>query len=149
VRYDKWTWGVEPFKPNHMTYQALALLPVLGILVIMIVFFPHVFMLEQQPANTMTAPGDIKPEWYFLPSYQALKEVPEWVGKDLEELLGILVQMVFILAVILLPFLDRNPERHPVRRPVMMVIGVVVAIVVVGLGVKGYLAPPPAGPAGG
>ena len=149
MRYDNWKWGVERFKPNHMVYQALALLPVLMIFIVVVVFAPDVFMLEQQPADPMTTPLDIKPEWYFLPAYQALKMAPEPIFKEATEFVGIAVQMVFLLGVILLPFLDCNPRRHPRRRPIMMAIGLVAAVIVVGLGVMGHYAPPPIAEAGG
>ena len=171
MRYDKWKWGTEPFKPNHMVYQALAVLPVLMIYFAIVVFAPGIFMLEQEPADTLTTPAHIKPEWYFLPAYQTLKMIPMnvlkigerervdektgeavmdpetgkpvmepiWIGFGAyAELLGVTIQILFLLAVILLPFLDRNPERHPRRRPVMMTIGAITALVVLALGVWGH-----------
>ena len=143
MRYDKWKWGVEPFKPNHMVYQGLAVLPVLAVLVVVVVFVPGVFMLEQQPADPLVTPSDIKPEWYFLPAYQALKVVPISIFGHAAEFVGIMGQMVFLLAVILLPFWDRNPARHPAKRRLMMAAGAIVAIVVLVLGICGHYAPPP------
>jgi len=147
MRYDDWKWGVEPFKPNHMTYQALALAPVLVVFFLIVTFVPDLFLLDAEPANTIETPEHIKPEWYFLPAYQMLKTVPSKVNLfgqervvfgDLAEFIGVAVQLVFLLAVFLLPFLDRNPERRPARRPVMMTIGAVSVIVIVLLGVWGH-----------
>jgi len=138
MRYDKWKWGVEPFKPNHMTYQALALLPVLVVFFLIVTFVPQIFIFEGEPANTVNTPDHIKPEWYFLPAYQALKVFQwEFLG-DYKEFVGVGVQMLFMLVVFLLPFLDRNPERHPARRPVVMTLGAISALIIVVLGVWGH-----------
>ena len=139
MRYDNWKWGVEPFKPNHMVYQSLVVSAILMIFVLVIVFVPDLFMLRQKPADPLSTPLGIKPEWYFLPAYQALKLVPQSLFGQTAEFLSVVGQMVFVLAVMLLPFLDRNPHRHPAKRPVMMTIGAITAVVVLVLGIWGHL----------
>jgi quinol-cytochrome oxidoreductase complex cytochrome b subunit len=78
-----------------------------------------------------STPEGIKPEWYFLSTYQLLKYFPK--------LLGILVSMLPPLVLLLIPFLDRSPERHPKRRPVCITLGVVTLILAIAFGVIGHL----------
>jgi len=69
-----------------------------------------------------------RPEWYFLWLFEMLKYFPgqvEWIGTAVLPGLG-------VLALFLLPFLDRNPKRHWSKRRwaisimTLVVIGMVV-----------------------
>jgi cytochrome b6 len=57
------------------------------------------------------APAGIKPEWYFLWTFQALKVVPGHVLGIEGELLAIGALTLGALGIILLPFLDSNTAR--------------------------------------
>jgi hypothetical protein len=95
----------------------------------MILYAPLPLHEKADPFNT---PVGVKPEWYFLSMYQALKYVPK--------LIGILGTGLVILALFLLPFLDRSPERHPSRRPVATALGVAFIALNIGLALLGKLA---------
>ncbi|MGE5784838.1 MAG: cytochrome b, partial [Myxococcales bacterium] len=71
-----------------------------ALLAFLATFFPRGVAPEADP--TAPAPAGIKPEWYFLSQYQALKLFP---GKF--ELLGQLVLGVVPLLAFALPFIDR------------------------------------------
>ncbi len=69
-----------------------------------------------------------RPEWYFLFLFQMLKYFPgslEWLGTTV-------IPIIAILALLLLPFFDRNPRRFWKTRPwaisimSVMVVGIVV-----------------------
>lgn len=61
------------------------------------------------PSDTNYNP---RPEWYFLSVFQLLKYFP---GKS--EVFAIAVlPALFVLAMLLLPFLDKGPKRHPMDR---------------------------------
>lgn len=64
-------------------------------------FFPRALAPEADP--TAPAPYGIKPEWYFLSQYQALKLFP---GKL--EVLGQMVLGAIPAAALLIPFIDRS-----------------------------------------
>ena len=62
-----------PFFPNHLLKEVIAIYIVLGILLTLAIFFP--FKLHDK-ADPLSTPEGIKPEWYFLWVYQALKYFP-------------------------------------------------------------------------
>ncbi len=128
----------EPFFPNHVLHQTMMIFIVLAILVILVMFFPAPM---EPPADPFVTPEHIKPEWYFLSAYQTLKlaEYLSFLGAWAPKLLGILLQLAGILLLILLPFLDKNPERNPRKRPVMMLIGILALILLAILTIWGKL----------
>jgi ubiquinol-cytochrome c reductase cytochrome b subunit len=68
------------------------------------------------PANPADAQYIPRPEWYYLPIFQWLKY---WHGAT--SIIGVLViPTILVLAVLALPFLDRNVERRPWKRPAAM-----------------------------
>ncbi len=75
------------------------------------------------------------PEWYFLGLQQLLRYFQgRW------QLLGtFVIPSTAALLLVLLPFLDRNPERRLARRPVALTLGAVAVLAVVGLTIQGYL----------
>jgi ubiquinol-cytochrome c reductase cytochrome b subunit len=99
-----------------------------GALVTLIVLWPVEL---GEKADPFVTPEGIKPEWYFLPTYQLLKYFPK--------LLGILVSLIPPLLLLLWPFLDRSPERHPKKRPVAVVIGIAGLVLAIVFGVIGHL----------
>ena len=121
--------GGEPFFPHHVLRDLTTTYLVLGLLVSLAILYPaHL----GDPADPLTTPLGIKPEWYFLPAYQLLKYVPEVVGVQIPPL--------FIGVLVLLPLLlDRSPERHPKRRLRAIGVGAVVLGLIVLLGLLGYV----------
>jgi ubiquinol-cytochrome c reductase cytochrome b subunit len=88
------------------------------------------------PTNTSYIP---RPEWYFLGLFQLLRYFPghlEWVGVVLLPLLG-------MLALVLLPFVDRGPERRLVRRPVAGAVALALAVSTGYLTAAAVLTTPP------
>ena len=121
--------GGEPFFPHHVLRDLTTTYLVLGLLVSLAILYPaHL----GDPADPLTTPLGIKPEWYFLPAYQLLKYVPEVVGVQIPPL--------FIGVLVLLPLLlDRSPERHPKRRLRAIGVGAVVLGLIVLLGLLGHV----------
>ena len=122
----------EPFYPNHVIKEVIAAYLTFGILLVLIALLPpHL----HPKADPMTTPPHIKPEWYFLSMYQFLKLFPAQMPV-LSEIPGvklvlgegrafsIIIQGVAMLALLLVPFIDRNPERHPRKRLFAIVIGI-------------------------
>ena len=121
--------GGDPFFPHHVLRDLTTTYLVLGLLVSLAILYPaHL----GDPADPLTTPLGIKPEWYFLPAYQLLKYVPEVVGVKIPPL--------FIGVLVLLPLLlDRSPERHPKRRLRAIGVGAVVLGLIVLLGLLGHV----------
>jgi ubiquinol-cytochrome c reductase cytochrome b subunit len=128
----------DPFFPNHMLEQTMMVFIVLAILVTLVMFFPAPM---EPPADPFVTPEHIKPEWYFLSAYQALKvaEYFSFLGAWAPKALGILVQAGGLFLLVLLPFLDKNRERHPRKRPFMVAMGILALIALAALTIWGKL----------
>jgi nitrite reductase (cytochrome c-552) len=79
---------------------------------------------KADPSDTSYIP---RPEWYFLFLFQMLKYFPgqiEWIGTAL-------IPGIAVLLLILLPFIDRNPNHHWSKRKfgILVMIAVVVGMV--------------------
>ncbi|KLN62250.1 MULTISPECIES: cytochrome b [Kiloniella] len=66
------------------------------------------------PANPLSTPAHIVPEWYFLPFYAILRAVPDKLG-------GVLAMFGAIAVLFVLPWLDRSKIRSCKFRPVARV----------------------------
>ncbi len=121
--------GGRPFFPHHALKDLSSIYLVLGALCSLALLFPGQV---GEPADPLHTPAGIKPEWYFLPAYQMLKYVPEAVG--------VMVPPLFLLLLLLWPFLlDRSPERHPKKRLRVMVGAALIGGATLVLGVLGHL----------
>jgi ubiquinol-cytochrome c reductase cytochrome b subunit len=128
----------EPFFPNHVVHQLMMIFVLLAVLVVLVMFFPAPM---EPPADPFETPEHIKPEWYFLSAYQALKiaEYFSFLGAWAPKVLGILAQIGGIGILILLPFLDKNPKRHPRERPVVIGLGILALIMLAVLTIWGKI----------
>jgi cytochrome b6 len=99
-----------PFVPDFLLrdmvgwYLALALLAALAAL------FP--WELGEKADPFASAPEGIKPEWYFLFMFQALKLLPAHLGPFEGEVVGVVVFGFAGLAVLLIPFLDQGSRTR-------------------------------------
>ena len=64
------------------------------------------------PANPMSTPAHIVPEWYFLWVYAILRSIPNKLG-------GVAAIALVFIALLALPFLNTSNTRSPVFRPIM------------------------------
>lgn len=132
-----------PFWPDQVFKDAVAGTSVVLLLVFLTVFLPPGYSGLADPLDISFIP---KPEWNFLFLYESLK----YFQGPLEPIGTVGVPTLLILVLVLLPFIDRNPERNPLKRPVVMICALILAALVVGLSIKGYLSPgfaqPPAKP---
>ena len=116
----------EPYFPNHVFKEAVAGLLVAGALFAVSAYW-------RAPLEAMAMPSDTgyepRPDWYFAGLFQLLKvfEGP------LEPIGTFWLPNLVLVAMILLPFIDRTKQRHWSRRPVMTVLGLLFVASVVGL----------------
>ncbi len=115
-KYQDWKRGTEPFFPHEVLFMSQVVLVLLAVMFVMVFFFTDVLLPPEEVANPLVTPEHIKPEWYFLAAYQALKMVPR-------EDAGIGLQIVVILVAFLLPFWDRSGERNTFKRPALLLLG--------------------------
>jgi ubiquinol-cytochrome c reductase cytochrome b subunit len=116
-----------PFFPHHVLKEGVIFCALIGALVTLIVLWPVEL---GEKADPFTTPEGIKPEWYFLPTYQLLKYFPKT--------LGLFVSLIPAVLLLLWPFLDRSRERHPKKRPVAIAIGVAALALAIVFGVVGH-----------
>ncbi len=107
---------LEPMWPTAAIRGIVAALCTLAVMIVLAVLpvllehwgFAH-WIEESSPADPRVTPDHIRPEWYFLASYQSLKLFPsEFLGIS-GTALGVLSQGLVMLAVCLLPFWARRP----------------------------------------
>ena len=123
----------ETFYPSFL-FKEIVVMMLLFILVAVIlsVVFPVGLGDPADPTDNLFVP---KPEWYFMSLYQLLKYFP---GK-LEIIATAIIPSGGIIALLLLPFIDRNPEQRPFKRPVamaLMVLAIVAIILLTVIGIK-------------
>jgi len=63
------------------------------------------------PANPLSTPAHIVPEWYFLPFYAILRSIPDKLG-------GVVAMISAILVLLLLPVINTSKVRSSKFRPI-------------------------------
>ncbi|UCF33553.1 MAG: cytochrome bc complex cytochrome b subunit [Phycisphaerales bacterium] len=121
-----------PFFPVHVAKEGVVAVLLLAVLVTLSVLAPWEI---GEPADPLSTPPHIKPEWYFLPSYQLLKYFEGPYGA----MIGIVACSVPFLLLFLWPFLDRGKERHPRKRPLAVAFGVLGLVAALFLGYLGHI----------
>jgi mono/diheme cytochrome c family protein len=126
-----------PFFPDIIFKDTVVVLIVFIILVTLAYFVGAPVEARADPNDTTYTP---RPEWYFLFLFQLLKYFP---GK-LEVIGAMVVPGLFILLLLILPFIDKSPKRHFMNRPFASISAL---LVVAGIGALTLLAvteaPPP------
>jgi ubiquinol-cytochrome c reductase cytochrome b subunit len=139
VRYTKenWKWGVEPFFPHDVVHHAIIVVGVMCVFAAVVFWAPSVFMMPEEPADPMNTPAHIKPEWYFLPMYQALKLFPSDIFGEYGKMLGVMAQGVAGFLLVVLPFLDRGKEKNPLKRMAFFTCSLAIILFILMLGFCG------------
>jgi ubiquinol-cytochrome c reductase cytochrome b subunit len=125
--------GGIPFFPNFLLQDLISISLYLACLTTLVFFAPNVFIPSSSylPANPIVTPAHIKPEWFFLANYQTLKLFPS-------EIIGLSVQVIAVLFLALLPFMDRGREKHPLKRQFFTLSSIAGIVLWVGLTVWGH-----------
>ncbi|HVA38842.1 MAG TPA: cytochrome b N-terminal domain-containing protein [Candidatus Dormibacteraeota bacterium] len=118
------------FWPNQMFMDTLVSLVVFAVIVFLAITSPPELLLKADPNNSTFVPS---PAWYFLPLYGILNLTPP----SLEVVATIILPTLFIVALMLLPWIDRNRSRALARRPFLVGITAVVVVILIGTGVYG------------
>ncbi|TAM78464.1 c-type cytochrome [bacterium] len=121
------------FWPNQLFMDTAVSVAAFAIMVILAIAAPPELLNKADPNNSTFVPS---PAWYFLPLYGVLRLTPP----SLEVVGTIVVPTLFLLVLLLLPWIDRNPSRVISRRPALMGITVVLVLFIIGTGIYGQAA---------
>nr|AGK38181.1 cytochrome b [Ziphius cavirostris]AGK38207.1 cytochrome b [Ziphius cavirostris] len=101
-----------PFHPYYTIKDILGALLLIVILLALTLFAPDLLGDPDNytPANPLSTPAHIKPEWYFLFAYAILRSVPNKLG-------GVLALFLSILVLLFIPLLHTSKQRSMMFRP--------------------------------
>lgn len=104
----------EPAWPNDIFYMfPVVILSVISCIVGLSVLDPAAI---GEPANPFATPLEILPEWYFYPTFNQLRIIPN-------KLAGVLSMAAVPVGLATVPFIESiNKFQNPLRRPVAMVL---------------------------
>jgi ubiquinol-cytochrome c reductase cytochrome b subunit len=124
----------EPLFPNQLFKDSIFILIIFIALAAFAVLSPAPLEPQADPTDSSYNP---RPEWYFYFVFQMLR-----IFEGKFEVVGtIILPTIAVIALILLPFLDRNPERAPQKRVIMMTVAGFVVVTISVLTVMGARAP--------
>ncbi|HUD29993.1 MAG TPA: cytochrome b N-terminal domain-containing protein [Novosphingobium sp.] len=108
-----------PFYPYYIAKDGWAVGAFLFLLAIAVFYFPNQLGHPDNyiPANPMSTPAHIVPEWYFWPFYAILRAFTQDFFIIPAKLMGVLAMFGAILVWFFLPWLDRSPVRSGNYRP--------------------------------
>nr|ACT98853.1 cytochrome b [Carollia perspicillata] len=101
-----------PFHPYYTIKDILGFLVMLTALSTLVLFSPDLLGDPDNytPANPLSTPPHIKPEWYFLFAYAILRSIPNKLG-------GVLALVLSILILAIVPMLHVSKQRSMMFRP--------------------------------
>ena len=120
----------KSFFPYAVAKDSLMAVIVVFSIVMMSLVFGAELGPKADPTTTTYVP---RPEWYFFFLFELLRVIKPAI---LTPVATIGVPTICIILLILLPFIDRNPERRPERRPIATIAGI---FTIVAMGYLTYL----------
>jgi menaquinol-cytochrome c reductase cytochrome b/c subunit len=127
----------KPFFPYAILKDSAMACIVLLVIIVMSIVLGAELGPKADPTTTTYTP---RPEWYFFFLFELLRVVKP---PALVFIATIGIPTICMVLLILLPFIDRNPERHPLRRPVATIAGITTIAAMAFLTIEGALAGPP------
>nr|QJX58755.1 cytochrome b [Ailuroedus astigmaticus] len=106
-----------PFHPYYSIKDILGFAFMIVLLVAMALFSPNLLGDPENftPANPLSTPPHIKPEWYFLFAYAILRSIPNKLG-------GVLALAASVLVLFLIPLLHTSKQRSMTFRPLSQIL---------------------------
>lgn len=101
-----------PFTPYFTVKDIFGAVIFFIIFLFIVFFYPNVLGHPDNyiPANPLSTPAHIVPEWYFLPFYAILRCVPDKLG-------GVILMMSAILILLIMPYFVKAKFRSSMFRP--------------------------------
>jgi ubiquinol-cytochrome c reductase cytochrome b subunit len=107
-----------PFHPYYTAKDGFGVMLALLLLSVLVFFLPNYFGHADNyiPANPLSTPAHIVPEWYFWPFYAILRAFTfDFILPA--KLWGVMAMFGAILLLFFLPWLDKSPVRSGNYRP--------------------------------
>lgn len=120
-----------PFVPHFVLRDLFGWTVALALLAGLSAFLP--WELGKKADLFASAPAGIRPEWYFLWMFQALKYAPATIVGVSGELLVLIPVSLGALALIFLPFLDRNTPRSRLVIKVLATVALIFMVTMTAL----------------
>lgn len=108
----------KPFFPYAVLKDSAMALIVVGVIMAMAIILGAEQGPKVDPTTTTYVP---RPEWYFFFLFELLRVLKP---PELVPIATIGIPTFCMIALLFLPFYDRNPERRPERRPIATVAGI-------------------------
>lgn len=104
------------FYPYFYTKDLFAFFILAFVFSFFVFFYPNVLGHSDNyiPANPMSTPAHIVPEWYFLPFYAILRSIPDKLG-------GVVAMVSAILILLALPLITTSNVRSNKFRPIFKI----------------------------
>jgi cytochrome b6 len=115
-----------PFFPDFLMRDAVGWLAAVGLLAALAAFFPWELGVKADPFAS--APAGIRPEWYFLWMFQALKYLPSKVAGIPGETLGVLFFGALAAGLVAVPWLDRRGKGVAIAAVLVLAAAVVLTV---------------------
>lgn len=128
-----------PFVPDFLLRDIVGWLSALAVLAALAAFFPAELGKKADPFAA--APVGIKPEWYFMFTFQTLKYLPAKILAIDGEVVGIVAFGLAGLFLLAIPLLDRRAARGESSR-LFTAIGIGIIVYIIALTYLGYTASP-------
>lgn len=105
-----------PFHPYYTIKDSVGVVAYLAVFAALVFFAPNALGHPDNyiPANPLSTPAHIVPEWYFLPFYAILRAVPDKLG-------GVILMGGAIMVLFFLPWLDTSKVRSMRFKPISRV----------------------------
>jgi cytochrome b6 len=131
------------FFPNFLYRDLLVWIVALNVLALLAVIFPDGVGPVHWPlgmkADPLSPPPPvIRPEWYFMFAFQALKFLPPHIGFIEGELFGILVFSIGGLIWAVVPFIDRKSQAN-MKSNLFLYFGIAVTAFILIMTILGYM----------
>ncbi len=125
-----------PFHPYYTMKDLFAIVVYLMVYAAFVFYSPWYLghSINFAPANPMSTPAHIVPEWYFLPFYAMLRAIPSKLG-------GVVVMFASIIILFFLPWLDKSKVKSAKYRPLYRQFFWLLVIVCIILGICGSQPP--------
>lgn len=127
----------KPFFPYAVMKDATMMLMVALVVVTMSLLLGAELGPKADPTTTTYTP---RPEWYFFFLFELLIVIKP---PAMVPIATIGIPTIAMVLLILLPFIDRNPERRPERRPIATTVGILTIVAMAFLTYKGASAGAP------
>ena len=121
----------EPAWPNDLLYIfPVVILGTFSLLIGLSILEPSAI---GEPANPFATPLEILPEWYFFPTFNLLRVLPN-------KLLGVVSMAAVPAGLLTVPFIENiNNFQNPFRRPIASAVFLLGTFVAIWLGIGACL----------